>query len=462
MKNQISTFIYFVGFSCLLLITGSCKKQDAFLDTKPNQALSVPASLGDLQSLLYNEGVFNLNDPALGEMSTDDYYFTDADWASLYLTQEKNTYTWDKEFYDAGSVVLDWNLPYQQVYIANTVLDYLPKISYSASQQTQANQIRGAALFYRSIAFYNLVQTFALPYDVKTAATDLGIPLRLNSDPNITSIRATEQQCYDLVIQDLKISLPLLPVIPVYKTLPSRPAANALLSRVYLAIGDFNNAYKYANDCLSDYNTLVDYNSLNPGTNSYLSSTFLSEDIFHSVLEAYSNDQPNSVSIADTLLYKSYANNDLRKSVFFTPRNGAYYFRGTYDIKGYSFSGIATDEVYLVRAECNARLGNTADAIKDLNTLLVKRWKSNTFIPYTASSSDDALKQILLERRKELLYRGLRWTDLRRLNKDSRFAITLTRNLNGVVYSLPPNDKRYALPIPDNEIQLSGIAQNVR
>jgi len=48
------------------------------------------------------------------------------------------------------------------------------------------------------------------------------------------------------------------------------------------------------------------------------------------------------------------------------------------------------------------------------------------------------------------------------LNKDSRFAITLYRNLNGVQYSLPPNDPKYALPIPDKEIQLNPIPQNIR
>jgi len=68
----------------------------------------------------------------------------------------------------------------------------------------------------------------------------------------------------------------------------------------------------------------------------------------------------------------------------------------------------------------------------------------------------------LKERRKELLFRGLRWTDLRRLNLDPRFAVTLARNVSGQIYSLPPEDPRYAWPIPDDEIQASGIPQNPR
>jgi hypothetical protein len=227
-------------------------------------------------------------------------------------------------------------------------------------------------------------------------------------------------------------------------------------------MGNYTLSYQYSDACLAQYNSLIDYNTLNPGTQSLISRTYLAEDIFHSRLNGYAINQPNSKSIADTLLYGSYTANDLRKTVFFTPYRGDYYFRGTYDTKGYVYSGIATDEVYLIRAESNARLGNTGAAMNDLNTLLITRWKTGTFVPYTAVSAQDALQQILTERRKELLYRGLRWTDLRRLNKDNRFAVTLIRILNGVTYTLPPNDPRYAWPIPDNEIQLSGLQQNAR
>jgi len=52
--------------------------------------------------------------------------------------------------------------------------------------------------------------------------------------------------------------------------------------------------------------------------------------------------------------------------------------------------------------------------------------------------------------------------DLRRLNKDVRFAKTLTRAINGQTYTLSPNDPKYVMPIPIQEINTSGIAQNPR
>ena len=40
--------------------------------------------------------------------------------------------------------------------------------------------------------------------------------------------------------------------------------------------------------------------------------------------------------------------------------------------------------------------------------------------------------------------------------------ITLKRDLDGTIYTLPPNDPRYVMPIPQDEINLSHIEQNAR
>lgn len=86
--------------------------------------------------------------------------------------------------------------------------------------------------------------------------------------------------------------------------------------------------------------------------------------------------------------------------------------------------------------------------------------EGRTFIPYTASTASDALNTILLERRKELLMRGIRWSDLRRLNKEPQFAKTLIRIEDGQTYSLQPGGLRYIFPIPLLVIQMTGIPQN--
>ena len=80
-----------------------------------------------------------------------------------------------------------------------------------------------------------------------------------------------------------------------------------------------------------------------------------------------------------------------------------------------------------VKVASPAGQSTLAAAMNDLNTLLQARWAAGSFTALTATDGQDALRQILMERRKELLFRGLRWTDLRRLNKDPGTAVTLYR-----------------------------------
>ncbi len=161
-------------------------------------------------------------------------------------------------------------------------------------------------------------------------------------------------------------------------------------------------------------------------------------------------------------LYSSYVENDLRKVILFKENEGTndVKAKGTYTGSTLLFSGLATDEVYLIRAECNARMNNVKEAMKDLNTLLKKRWKVGTFMDLSAIDGKDALEQVLVERKKELLLRGLRWSDLRRLNKDEYFKTTLTRNIGGKKYTIEPDSYKYTLPFPDDIIQITGMEQN--
>ncbi|WP_158826967.1 RagB/SusD family nutrient uptake outer membrane protein [Mucilaginibacter lacusdianchii] len=445
----------------ILLATAfiGCKKQDDFLDTKPNQALAIPKTIADLQSLINNEDVFNRNYPSLGEVSTDDYFNSTSLWVSSYTTG-KNAYIWAKEIYPANTNVQDWSGSYQQVYYANIILKTLPTISSSANQQLQVNTIQGSALFFRAMAFYNLVQTFALPYDPASASKDLGIPLVMEPDLTAKVGRNTISECYSQIITDLNAAAPLLPAVPTVKTQPSQAAVFGLLSRIYLVMDKFNESLTFAKNCLALYNQLQDFNKLNPSAFPVYPK-FSPEEIFHASQLGYTNTSFQAQ--VDSNLYRSFSTSgDLRPSIFFYNDNGAIEFNSQYDYKNALSATISVNEILLTKAECEARLNDMASAMNDLNSLLTTRWATGKYVPLTATSADDALNKILVERRKELVLTGLRWSDLRRLNKESRFAITLYRHINGQTYSLPPNDPRYALPIPDTELNFNPIPQNIR
>ncbi|PMP66474.1 MAG: RagB/SusD family nutrient uptake outer membrane protein [Mucilaginibacter sp.] len=440
----------------LSLSMAGCKK---YLDEKSDQKLVVPGTLADFQSILdnYSKNVFS--DPGEGEVSSTDYYLTDANYNALSLDSYRREYTWQKDYlFETGSN--SWYYGYTSIYSANSVLDNMGKVERNSVNQTDWDNIKGQALYLRGKNFLNMAYLWTLAYDPSTASQDMGLPLRLNTDFNQTSVRSSVQQTYDQIISDLKSSVHLLPIVSLQVVRPSRPAAYALLARTYLSMRQYQEAGLYADSCLQLFNTLIDYNTLTASA-TYPLKQFNAETIIFSVIGTPSPINPRRAKI-DPGLYNLYTTNDLRKIVFFkNNNNGSYAFKGNYTGTLAPFGGISTNEVYLIRAEASARQGKTTDAMNDLNTLLVNRWKAGTFVPLTASSASNALSLILLERRKELLLRGLRWMDLKRLNKDGA-NITLTRTVNGQVYTLPPNDLRYALPIPEDVIALSGITQNLR
>lgn len=455
-----STTELLILFIFVSFLFSGCEKE--FLNAKPNQSLIIPSTLDDYGLLINDNFVFNFGqDCPLSTVSADEYYITTDIFNSLDNTQ-RNIYTWSATI-DVGDG-LDknyWNFPYQQVYYANTVLEGIKNIKPNNIDHTEFNRIKGSALFYRAWAFFGLLTAYSLPYNGQTSSTDLGIPLRLSTDFNIKYDRAPIKDCYEQIINDLKIAVDLLPEKNPIKTQPSQLAALGLLSRVYLSMADYSNAEKCADSYLKIDEELTDYNTLvATTTNSTISSQIVSEVCY---LTGQQNIISRSEALIDSGFVATYDDNDLRKTLFFLKSENGIHFKGSYDTWGNFFSGIATDEIYLTLAECYARDGNAAKATDLLNRLLKSRWNNNApYIPLQVQNATDALSLVLKERKKELLFRGTRWIDLRRLNQEDQFKVTLSRNINNTTYKLPPNDPRYALPIPNSEIQLNNLKQNPR
>ncbi|MET3981885.1 hypothetical protein ABIB62_004555 [Mucilaginibacter sp. UYP25] len=456
------TYIFFGLLMCSISFILSCKK--SFLDEKPATNLNVPSSLSDLQLLLDNTQDINRS-PVLGELAADDYYLSSTAWGSLIAPYQANSYIWAKDIFAGNGQVSDWDAPYAEVLTANVALEQLSRIDRNSTNGADYDNIKGSALFMRAFIFFDLAQVFALPYDKTTAGADLGIPIRLTADINVPSTRATLQATYDQIISDVLKAKSLLTVgyVKNYFNRPTKAAAYGFLSRIYLNMRNYEQAGLYADSALLLHSTLIDYNQISKTSkspfplindellyNNYLVGSTPTISIFRSV--GYS---------IDTLLYRSYSTNDLRKAVYFSINGTTINQKGGYSGGRNVSNEIATDELYLNRAECYARAAKNDKALTDLNALLSNRYKTGTYIPFVNLSGPTLLNTIFTERRKELVMRGLRWNDIRRLNKEG-FNITLTRTLNGKVYVLPPNDPRFVLPIPPDVIALSGIQQNNR
>lgn len=437
---------------CLLMGSSTINSCEKYLDAKPDKRLGIPSGLVDYQALLDSYGKINFRGVSSIVCSADDYYLTDKDWASL-SDFNKNLYLWKHENIFQPQYN-EWSDIYTIVYYANTALNNIPKIKRSVSNASVWDNAMGQGYFLRANAFFQIALAWSQAYDKNTAETDLGIPLRLTTDFNEPSKRSTLQQTYDQIISDLKKSISRLPISTEHPMRPGKPAAYGLLARVYLSMRDYQHAFLYSDSCLRIRKSLMDYNEIDP-TPKYPIPSYNIEDLFDEHCNIISSKLK-----ADSAAYAIYANNDLRKDLFFKDNgDGSHSFRGSYAQSLAPFMGVATDEVYLMRAECEARFGKVDQAMEDLNALLITRWKVGTFIPYTATDKEDALHQILTERRKELFMRPLRWMDVKRLNKEG-YNITMKRYTNGMTYALEPNSQGYALPIPEDIIELTGMSQN--
>lgn len=452
MKRIISLLIISVIFSC-------GKK----LDLKPDSDIVQPATVKDFENLLDNTEVMN-STPGLAQISADEYFIPDLQsWQAISSVTQRNAYLWLKDLFGAETKIKDWSAPYTTVFYSNSVIDLLAKKDISNDLEMQ--HIQGRALFSRAYAFYALVSTFSKAYDAATAATDLGVPLKLSSAIDETQPRSSVQATYDQIIKDALAAGELLEqnFNPEKKNRPSQVAAFAFLARVYLSMRKYDLAEWYADKAMNLYAVLVDFNTL-PITNRSSFTVNSVETIYYSQqIMAYSSTTVGSAPLygIDPLLINLYEPKDLRLKIYFklSPVGHAI-IKGINSI-GYPFTGLATDELYLIKAECLARRQQKDDALLFLNTLVKTRYVSGGFKAITAANSSMALDKILTERRKALIWRSLRWTDLKRLNLEGR-DITLRRNVEGQMYSLAPNSPLYVMPIPLDEILLSKIQQNIR
>lgn len=461
MKNKlfyISLIVLFLG----------CEKQNDWLSEKNEKSLVVPETLRDFQALLDDQSSINERFPTDGLIGTDNILLIDVDFLSSN-ENTRNLYSWNENIWSDGTSST-WNNQFVTIFRVNAVLEGLSKINKATVDKFQYDNILGQAHFIRAITYYNLSQLYCEQYDPVNATGMLGLPLRKTSDVNYLAKRSSLKDTYDFIIEDLKSALELLPIKGDYNRRGNRTATNALLSKVFLHMKNYEQALFFANESLALNSSLLDFND-----NSYINtgSTYRFKTAGYDHPEilfyAHSSQYPvigASVSTKGLIpddLYNQYLEDDLRKSIYYIFTNGSAKYRGSYTGGFQIFCGIANNEVYLIKAECAARLDKPDIALEALNILLRTRFKTDKYTNYEIKQSDQLLELIIKERRKELpRVANIRWEDLRRLNKNNETKVTLKRVINTEEFILEPNSLRYVLPIPENEIQSSGLQQNLR
>lgn len=121
-----------------------------------------------------------------------------------------------------------WNVLYRGVLRANVVIEYVPEIEMDEALR---NRYIGEAKFMRALFYFDLVKAFG------------GVPLVTKTAPDFTQGRATKEEIWTLIEQDLTDAIQALPLRTAYPAKEAgratQGAAQALLGKAHLYQGEF-------------------------------------------------------------------------------------------------------------------------------------------------------------------------------------------------------------------------------
>ncbi len=505
--KKISTLL-FMSISYLLLLMLSGCNEKKFLDVLPRGTV-IAKTANDFRALLdaADNEKFQYSLTQTGGMAdilSDDVSLDSASW-NLWQNQLghfRGLFTFENVVWDNDQLEEDrnWKIPY---YINSTTTIVLEEIEKVTDNIALKNQLIAEAKVHRAYAYLTLVNTYAKAYNPATASTDPGVPIITKPAELPPLIRNSVGEVYEYILNDLLSAIESLPEnADNYKHRPTKVSAYAILARTYLYMGDFENARLYSDKSLQIHNFLYDFNTEFTGAYPYynkfngLSHNTDQEIILHKTsikgLRTYQYmiidpGSFNEIYPGYTLNGTTYTNNDLRRTLWFYGWNASvnslsfpylkYY--GNFPTYRYKVDGnlsdaaynqpITTGEMFVTRAEANARLGNLQAALDDINTLAEKRHKTGTYVQLTlaglGNNQENVIEESLNERRRELYGKDLRLFDIKRLH------MPVIHYLGSMKISVPADDPRLVLPILpgyiernqellQNDRSISGVTYN--
>ncbi|MDM1298862.1 RagB/SusD family nutrient uptake outer membrane protein [Empedobacter falsenii] len=414
------------------------------------------------------------------------------------------------------------------------------------------DQMIAENLYLRSMVYFYLTNVFGRPYN-QGAATNLAVPLKLSTDPNENLPRSTVKQVYDQIVSDLLKAETLFNNESRNKIYASKQSTYALLSRVYLYMGDNAKAKEYADKVIDsgEFSLIATANYKNftaskPEDNpenifsiKFLKDTDYASDGWYTIGSMYANingsgwgemyasrpylelirKYPEDVRYSlitpvvanENELHAYYVKDDYKYgSVIVTKSgtdynytesgvtktlikksNGAGSYQYSINIEGkertvlvdkkladrngylkyymlkcsgqegqsHLWSPVISrlSEIYLIRAEANAKLGNTTAALADVNVIRSRAGIPAAGLWTTANlGSLSVLDVVMQERQLELNLEGHRKFDVYRngLTMDRRYPGT---HLSGTtpLYTIPATSNAIIEYIPEQQIIVS-------
>lgn len=468
-----------------LAVLSSCED---FLDQQPEQQVSIDEQMSTKAGVLqaYNgiyrdvEAIFSSKyavyaDALGGNITFSPRLVADADVIvpqEIEFAYNFNATPQDLNFdgyYD------DW---YNVINQVNIILERLNEFAFFS--ENELDQLQAELLAIRALSHYQISLLFAQHYGFSSNGSHPGVVY--NTRTLVAGVdfpsRDTLAENYVLMQNDLDTAISLFNDLqlqsgPEYSYF-NAINTSALYARIALQMDDWQTAKD-----LSDFVIQNAGVSLMP-TDLYIEewekeelpvSEVLMEftaprttegDVSSTVAEFFRYSSPTNYGryVASGDLLNLYAEEDIRKDLFIQENiptfiNGVetdvdYFFTKKFqDDAGTLFMRLS--ELYLIRAEANARLGLEGEALTDLNTLRSRAGLSDL------TSTENLLDEIFIERRREMAMEGYLLFDIVRNKRD------VTRNLGCIstLCNLSYPSDFLILPIPiDNVLQNENMQQN--
>ena len=490
---QLHTIRIWVPLFCILAISSlSCKK---FLASY-SQNNSFIETTGDLDELLVGTAYFN---PMSGAETM--IYSMDDD-AQIVGPQQSNRdyelvigwHYWQAEprLTSAGTMRLTdvfYNDLYSKIAGINTILHNVAELAKKNEPSATLKRITGEAHYLRAAYYFMLVNLYGKPYRTTTAGNDFGVPLK--TDPAIKDqfvSRSTTGEVHLQILKDLLEAEQELAGVNTGSTIRvNQLAVQALLSRVYLFMEEYEKSVLYANKVIESHRyELKDLNNHTAGEdflyrNSAEVIFTMGANLMPNAMWLYYEKPPSPFYKVSDELALSYAPDDLRLKVFLA-RNSEGILRV---VKKRKTTNVSVDdvsdmfllrlsEIYLNKAEALAALGRSEEARNSLQELRKKRFPPSALDPVTQEGAA-LVNRVRDERRLELCFEGHRWFDLRRYAVNSHYPFSKSIRHRSIIftgngysengyYELGPYEQdaaAYIVPIASDEIEFNrGLITN--
>lgn len=371
----------------------------------------------------------------------DDYQYNNlggSNRASFYYDMNYQTAS---EF---NTSTVSWQSPYVVIGRANRIIAAAEggKLSDAVEAKAKIEQYAAESKVLRALVHFDLVRIYGKPYTENQGAS-LGVPLVtevLESDAK--PARSTVAEVYTQVVKDLTEAISSNALAT--ETEPGYVSvwgAKAILSRVYLNMGDYANALSVAEDIIKNSGAALwtrdqyfkAWDASTPNESEFLFRLNVAGSTDNNDLNGIGNLQQRD-GYKEMVATKKFVDmltsdpKDVRNDMFLpatAPKEVATYGTNKVFLNKLRGQGdnlrnvtivpiIRLSEVYLTAAECAFRNNDKTKAVEYLNDLVKNRTTTEASL---ATVDNITLERILIERRKELIGEGQRYFDALRNNE---------------------------------------------